>query len=144
VHCAIQASREKKGSPFKILKLPCLIVTQTQLDSMSISQMLRVGHFILSKILVLLVINLTFLAVLWRYSQYSCSPFYHINMHTCCDFLKCVQAKQLVGSTFLVREEDRPELDEGEFYTRDLIGMRVVLKVCAYYYFIQINSMCSF
>ncbi|XP_062163262.1 uncharacterized protein LOC133870204 isoform X3 [Alnus glutinosa] len=38
------------------------------------------------------------------------------------------QAKQLVGSTFLVREEDRPELDEGEFYTRDLIGMRVVLK----------------
>ncbi|XP_059439372.1 uncharacterized protein LOC132171970 [Corylus avellana] len=38
------------------------------------------------------------------------------------------QAKQLVGSTLLVREEDRPELDEGEFYTRDLLGMRVVLK----------------
>ncbi|KAM4101115.1 hypothetical protein ACJW30_05G118900 [Castanea mollissima] len=38
------------------------------------------------------------------------------------------QAKQLVGSTLLVREEDRPELDEGEFYTPDLVGMRVVLK----------------
>jgi hypothetical protein len=25
---------EKKGRPFKILKLPCLIVTQTQCDSM--------------------------------------------------------------------------------------------------------------
>jgi hypothetical protein len=41
----------------------------------SLSQMLRVGHFILSKILALLVMNLTFLAVLWRYSRYSCSPF---------------------------------------------------------------------
>ncbi len=49
-------------------------------------------------------------------------------------FFKCVQAKQLVGSTLLVREEDKPELDEGEFYSRDLVGMRVVLKVCAYYY----------
>jgi ribosomal 30S subunit maturation factor RimM len=33
-----------------------------------------------------------------------------------------------------VREEDKPELDEGEFYSRDLVGMRVVLKVCAYYH----------
>lgn len=105
--------------------------------------MLWVGYFILSKILAL-VMNLTFLAVLWRHSQYSCSPFYHINVHTCCDYLKCVQAKQLVGSTLLVREEDRPELDEGEFYTRDLLGMRVVLKVCAYYDFMQSNSMYSF
>ncbi|GMY09078.1 ribosome maturation factor rimm [Fagus crenata] len=39
-----------------------------------------------------------------------------------------VKAKQLVGSTLLVREEDKPELDEGEFYSRDLVGMRVVLK----------------
>ncbi|KAF2282808.1 hypothetical protein GH714_043099 [Hevea brasiliensis] len=38
------------------------------------------------------------------------------------------QARQLVGSTLLVREEDRPELEEGEFYTRDLVGMRVILK----------------
>ncbi|XP_021904828.1 uncharacterized protein LOC110819823 [Carica papaya] len=38
------------------------------------------------------------------------------------------QAKQLVGSTLLATEEDRPELEEGEFYTRDLIGMRVILK----------------
>ncbi|XP_057950319.1 uncharacterized protein LOC131145195 [Malania oleifera] len=37
-------------------------------------------------------------------------------------------AKQLVGSTVLVKEEDRPELLEGEFYSRDLVGMRVILK----------------
>ncbi|KAJ8761936.1 hypothetical protein K2173_006538 [Erythroxylum novogranatense] len=38
------------------------------------------------------------------------------------------QAKQLVGSTLLVREDDRPELGEGEFYTRDLVGLRMILK----------------
>ncbi|XP_038710833.1 uncharacterized protein LOC120005208 isoform X3 [Tripterygium wilfordii] len=38
------------------------------------------------------------------------------------------QAKQLVGSMLLVRKEDRPQLEEGEFYTRDLVGMRVMLK----------------
>ncbi|XP_010052115.2 uncharacterized protein LOC104440828 [Eucalyptus grandis] len=38
------------------------------------------------------------------------------------------QAKKLVGAALLVREEDRPELEEGEFYTRDLVGMRVLLK----------------
>ncbi|KAG6790171.1 hypothetical protein POTOM_006319 [Populus tomentosa] len=39
-----------------------------------------------------------------------------------------IQAKLLVGSTLLVREYERPELEEGEFYSRDLIGMRVILK----------------
>lgn len=29
-----------------------------------------------------------------------------------------------------MREEDRPQLEEGEIYTRDLVGMRVILKVC--------------
>lgn len=38
------------------------------------------------------------------------------------------QAKQLVGSSILVRDEDRPQLEEDEFYTRDLLGMRVILK----------------
>ncbi|KAF5191498.1 Ribosome maturation factor rimm [Thalictrum thalictroides] len=38
------------------------------------------------------------------------------------------QAKELVGSTLLVRKEDRPVLEEGEFYTRDLVGMKVILK----------------
>ncbi|GMH15494.1 hypothetical protein Nepgr_017335 [Nepenthes gracilis] len=38
------------------------------------------------------------------------------------------QAKLLVGATLLVRENDRPKLEEGEFYTRDLVGMRVILK----------------
>ncbi|XP_062012831.1 uncharacterized protein LOC133729338 isoform X1 [Rosa rugosa] len=38
------------------------------------------------------------------------------------------QARQLIGSTLLVREEDRPQLEEGEIYTRDLVGMRVILK----------------
>ncbi|KAF9666444.1 hypothetical protein SADUNF_Sadunf16G0230000 [Salix dunnii] len=38
------------------------------------------------------------------------------------------RAKLLVGSTLLAREYERPELEEGEFYSRDLIGMRVILK----------------
>lgn len=38
------------------------------------------------------------------------------------------QAQKLVGSTILVAEDDRPILQEGEFYTRDLVGMRVILK----------------
>lgn len=38
------------------------------------------------------------------------------------------KAMQLVGSTLLVRDADRPELAEGEFYTPDLVGMKVVLK----------------
>ncbi|KAJ9565687.1 hypothetical protein OSB04_001653 [Centaurea solstitialis] len=41
---------------------------------------------------------------------------------------KVEQAQQLVGSTILVSDEDRPELEEGEFYARDLVGMRVTLK----------------
>lgn len=40
-----------------------------------------------------------------------------------------VQAQQLVGSTILVLDEDRPELDDGDFYARNLVGMRVSLKV---------------
>lgn len=40
------------------------------------------------------------------------------------------QARKLVGSAILVRDDDRPPLEEGEFYTHDLIGMRVTLKVC--------------
>lgn len=44
-----------------------------------------------------------------------------------------MQAKLLIGSTLLVREEERPELEEGEFYTRDLVGIRVFLKVCVYH-----------
>ncbi|PKI37759.1 hypothetical protein CRG98_041840 [Punica granatum] len=41
------------------------------------------------------------------------------------------QAKQLIGSTLLVAKRDRPELDEGEFYTHDLVGMRVIHKETA-------------
>ncbi|PPE02433.1 hypothetical protein GOBAR_DD00522 [Gossypium barbadense] len=39
------------------------------------------------------------------------------------------QARQLVGSTLLAEEEDRPHLEKGEFYTRDLVGMRAILKI---------------
>ena len=39
--------------------------------------------------------------------------------------------RQLVGATLLAEEDDRPELDDGEFYSRDLLGMRVLLKVCS-------------
>ncbi|KAJ4980760.1 hypothetical protein NE237_031597 [Protea cynaroides] len=38
------------------------------------------------------------------------------------------QAKQLVGSTLLVREQDRPVLEDGEFYTPDLVGITVIHK----------------
>jgi 16S rRNA processing protein RimM len=38
------------------------------------------------------------------------------------------QAEQLVGSTVLVSDDNRPDLDEGEFYSRDLVGMTVILK----------------
>ncbi|XP_016191296.1 uncharacterized protein LOC107632144 isoform X2 [Arachis ipaensis] len=38
------------------------------------------------------------------------------------------QAKMLIGATLLVTKEDRPDLEEGEFYTHDLVGMRVFLK----------------
>ncbi|KAL4563588.1 hypothetical protein LXL04_027632 [Taraxacum kok-saghyz] len=41
---------------------------------------------------------------------------------------KVEQAQQLVGSTILVLDEDRPELEEGDFYARDLVGMKVTLK----------------
>lgn len=34
-----------------------------------------------------------------------------------------------MGAKLLVRSEDIPELPEGEFYTPDLVGMRVILKV---------------
>lgn len=44
-----------------------------------------------------------------------------------------VQAKMLIGATLLVTKDDRPELEEGEFYTHDLIGMRVFMKVCSYH-----------
>lgn len=38
------------------------------------------------------------------------------------------EAKMLIGATLLVTEEDKPELEEGEFYTHDLNGMRVFMK----------------
>lgn len=36
----------------------------------------------------------------------------------------------LIGATLLVTEEDKPELEDGEFYAHDLNGMRVFMKVC--------------
>ncbi|GFY88636.1 16S rRNA processing protein RimM family [Actinidia rufa] len=38
------------------------------------------------------------------------------------------QAQLLIGSTILVTEEDKPELEESEFYSHDLVGMKVILK----------------
>ncbi|KAI9127207.1 hypothetical protein K1719_001766 [Acacia pycnantha] len=38
------------------------------------------------------------------------------------------QAKMLIGSSLLVPKDDRPELEEGEFYTNDLVGMKVFMK----------------
>ncbi|KAG9146070.1 hypothetical protein Leryth_024542 [Lithospermum erythrorhizon] len=39
------------------------------------------------------------------------------------------EAQKLIGSTVLVVDEDRPVLEDDEFYTRDLVGLRVILKV---------------
>ncbi|GAU18774.1 hypothetical protein TSUD_80630 [Trifolium subterraneum] len=38
------------------------------------------------------------------------------------------EAKMLIGATLLVTEEDKPELEDGEFYSHDLNGMRVFMK----------------
>ncbi|XP_078181655.1 16S rRNA processing protein RimM family [Carex rostrata] len=38
------------------------------------------------------------------------------------------EAKNIMGAKLLVRSDDIPELPEGEFYTLDLVGMRVILK----------------
>ncbi|KAI5384817.1 hypothetical protein KIW84_071706, partial [Lathyrus oleraceus] len=38
------------------------------------------------------------------------------------------KAKMLIGATLLVTEEDKPELEDGEFYAHDLNGMRVFMK----------------
>lgn len=57
---------------------------------------------------------------------------YYVSMYFILNLSKLYQARPLVGSTLLAREGDRPELEDGEFYTRDLVGMRVVMKVCTY------------
>lgn len=38
------------------------------------------------------------------------------------------EARELVGAALLVKNDDRPTLDEDEFYSPDLVGMGVVLK----------------
>lgn len=39
------------------------------------------------------------------------------------------QARQIVGSAILVRDGDRPEIEDDEFYSLDLVGMKVFVKV---------------
>lgn len=38
------------------------------------------------------------------------------------------EARQIVGSAVLVKTEDRPELEEDEIYSLDLVGMSVIVK----------------
>ncbi|KAF6986370.1 hypothetical protein CFC21_004139 [Triticum aestivum] len=38
------------------------------------------------------------------------------------------EARQIVGSAVLVKTEDRPELEEDEIYSLDLVGMTVIVK----------------
>ncbi|KAK2654405.1 hypothetical protein Ddye_014261 [Dipteronia dyeriana] len=38
------------------------------------------------------------------------------------------QVRPLVGSTLHAREGDRPQLENGEFYTRELVGMKVLTR----------------
>lgn len=39
------------------------------------------------------------------------------------------QARQIVGSAILVKAGDRPEIEDDEFFSLDLVGMRVIVKV---------------
>ncbi|PWZ04873.1 Ribosome maturation factor RimM [Zea mays] len=38
------------------------------------------------------------------------------------------EARQIVGSAVLVKARDRPEIKDDEFYSLDLVGMRVIVK----------------
>ncbi|KAK1698788.1 hypothetical protein QYE76_015485 [Lolium multiflorum] len=38
------------------------------------------------------------------------------------------EARQIVGSAVLVKTDDRPEMEENEIYSLDLVGMRVIVK----------------
>ncbi|PWZ19554.1 Ribosome maturation factor RimM [Zea mays] len=38
------------------------------------------------------------------------------------------EARQIVGSAVLVKARDRPEIEDDEFYSLDLVGMRVIVK----------------
>lgn len=70
----------------------------------------------------------------FHYNKFASAMSYFVSLLYYCNlvliFLRLLQAKPLVGSTLLVREGDRPELEEDEFYTRDLVGMKVFMKVC--------------
>jgi hypothetical protein len=46
------------------------------------------------------------------------------------------QARQIVGSAILVKAGDRPEIEDDEFYSLDLVGMRVIVKVHMFLCFI--------
>jgi hypothetical protein len=50
------------------------------------------------------------------------------------------QARQIVGSAVLVKTEDRPEMEENEIYSLDLVGMRVIVKVHIYSFLATIFS----
>lgn len=55
------------------------------------------------------------------------------------------QARQIVGSAVLVKAGDRPEIEDDEFYSLDLVGMRVIVKVHAsLFYFFKILTQCRF
>uniref|UniRef100_A0A804NTC6 RimM N-terminal domain-containing protein n=1 Tax=Zea mays TaxID=4577 RepID=A0A804NTC6_MAIZE len=38
------------------------------------------------------------------------------------------EARKIVGSAVLVKARDRPEIEDDEFYSLDLVGMRVIVK----------------
>ena len=48
------------------------------------------------------------------------------------------QARQIVGSAILVKAGDRPEIEADEFYSLDLVGMRVIVKVHTVFFFFKL------
>ena len=48
------------------------------------------------------------------------------------------QARQIVGSAILVKAGDRPEIEADEFYSLDLVGMRVIVKVHTVFFLLQV------
>ena len=48
------------------------------------------------------------------------------------------QARQIVGSAILVKAGDRPEIEADEFYSLELVGMRVIVKVHTVFFFFKL------
>jgi hypothetical protein len=53
------------------------------------------------------------------------------------------QARKIVGSAVLVKARDRPEIEDDEFYSLDLVGMRVKVLTSLLYFSRYCSSVAS-